>query len=382
MDVEERRGRAEPGATPEGRTIEEARCYLAANAAAVDPVLKEFWSVKRAEWSRFGDIVVGGADAYDALTSDGKKIRAGLVRLGYDACHGDHSPASFVADGLQRAAGCVEVLHNAFLIHDDIVDNSDLRRNRPTVHRRYADACAERFRTPADALAYGNAVALNFGDKGQALAQELLLSSGFPEEVLLKAVTLLSQVTIETVTGQLLDVGDIRLAELDEQQVLLIHEFKTAHYTIMLPLLMGAILAGAPEAALAAIRGYAVPIGIAFQIQDDILGLFGEEDLLGKPVDSDLKEGKKTLLFVHAHAAAASGDRRLLERAHGDPGSTPADLEDVRRIVRETGALARSEGIARLFVAQGKLHIPAITASEHWRRILGGLADYFIQRRY
>ncbi len=384
MAPEERIGKAAPGAAeagPDRTAIEEARRYIAENAAAVDPVLKRFWDKKRVEWARFGPLVIGAAEAYDRLTSDGKKIRAGLVRLGYDACHGHDSPPATVPDGIQRAAGCVEVLHNAFLIHDDIVDNSDLRRNLPTVHRRYADAARGRFPTLEAALIYGNAVALNFGDKGQALAQELLLSAGFPGDVLLKAVTLLSQVTIETVTGQLLDVGDVRLPELDESLVFLIHEYKTAHYTVMLPLLMGAILAGASDDVLASIRGYAVPIGIAFQIQDDILGLFGEESLLGKPVDSDLKEGKKTLLFVHAHAAAPPADRALLERAHGNPQVTAADLHAVRRIVRETGALARSEAIARGLVEGGKRHIPAITASEHWQRILGGLGDYIIRRR-
>jgi len=362
--------------------IDEAKRYVADNAAAVNPVLRSFWASKRAEWERFGRIVRGAADAYDLLTSDGKKIRAGLVKLGYDACLGEHSPPSAIPDGLERAAGCVEVLHNAFLIHDDIVDNSDLRRNVPTVHRRYADGARERFPTFAAALAYGNAVALNFGDKGQALAQELLLSSGFPGDVLLKAVTLLSQVTIDTVTGQLLDVGDVRLSELNEELVLLIHEYKTAHYTVMLPLLMGAILAAAPDEALASIRSYAVPIGIAFQIQDDILGLFGDEQLLGKPVDSDLKEGKKTLLFVHAYAAAAPAGRLLLERAHGNPQAGPEDLHAVRRIVRATGALAQSEAIARRLVDDGKQHIAGVTRSSHWRRILGGLADYFIQRGY
>ncbi len=362
--------------------VESAKRYVAENAAAVNPVLRGFWEQKRGEWDRFGPIVKGAADAYDLLTSDGKKIRAGLVKVGYDACRTETSPEATIADGVERAAACVEVLHNAFLIHDDIVDNSDVRRGMPTVHRRYADAARERFPNAEAALTYGNAVALNFGDKGQALAQELLLLSGFPEPVLLKAVTLLSQVTVDTVTGQLLDVGDVRLNELTEELVLMIHEYKTAHYTVMLPLLMGAILAGASDAALESIRSFAIPIGIAFQIQDDILGLYGDQKLLGKPVDSDLREGKKTLLFVHAHQAASPTDRERLQRTHGSPDVTPADLEAVRRIVRETGALERSEAIARDLVGQGKRHISGVTTSERWRRILGGLADYFILRRY
>ncbi len=364
------------------RAVEEAKTYVAENAESVNPVLRRFWEEKRAEWQRFGQIVSGTADAYDLLTADGKKIRAALVKLGFDACRHEDSPSSEVGDGIFRAAACVEALHNAFLIHDDIVDNSDLRRNQITVHRRYANDNRSRFESDEAALAYGCAVALNFGDKGQALAQELLLSSGFPGEVLLRGVALLSQVTIETVTGQLLDVEDVPLRELSEEQVLRIQEYKTAHYTVMLPLLLGGILAGAGPGVRESIRAYAIPIGIAFQIQDDILGLYGDSCVLGKPVDSDVREGKKTLLMVHAYEAANAEERQVLERTHGNPDLQPGDLHRVREIVRSTGALERSEAMGRDFVVRGKQHITGMTESDHWRRILGGLADYFIIRRY
>jgi geranylgeranyl diphosphate synthase type I len=370
-----------PSGTPQA-TIGAARAYLLECARSVNPVLHAFWEAKRHAWAGFPEIVRGAFDAYDHLTGDGKKVRAGLVRLGFEACRHAGSPAPTAPDSLDRAAGCVEILHNAFLIHDDIVDRSDLRRNAPTVHRRYADARRDRFPRPEDALAYGQAVALNFGDKGQALAQELLITSGFPEDVLLPAIALLSQVTAETVAGQLLDVEDVRLAELSEELVLRIHEYKTAHYTIMLPLQMGAILARADSARLPYIRDYAVPIGIAFQIQDDVLGLYGEETVLGKPVDSDVKEGKKTLLFVHAYERAAAADRAFLERAHGNAGLRPEDLERVRRIVRESGALARSEALARELVARGKAHIPSVTPDPRWQGVLAGVGDYLIERRY
>ncbi|MCK4303899.1 MAG: polyprenyl synthetase family protein [Candidatus Eisenbacteria sp.] len=362
--------------------VDKAKQYLAENAVAVNPVLEQFWEAKRREWQPLGESVAGAADAYCHLTANGKKIRAGLVKMGYDACHHESSPRSTVANGVLRAAGSVEILHNAFLIHDDIVDHSDLRRSAPTVHRRYADKARSRFNTELEALAYGQAVALNFGDKGQALAQELLLSSGFPEGVLLRAVTLLSEVTIDTVAGQLLDVADVKLCELTEAQVLRIHEYKTAHYTVMLPLLLGGVLAGVHESVLEGIRSYAIPIGIAFQIQDDILGLYGDSDVLGKPVDSDVKEGKKTLLFVHAYEAGSAQERSVLERVHGNSDLAPGDLERVREIVRSTGALSRSEELARKLVRQGKDCIQGTALAPHWKRILGGLADYFILRRY
>lgn len=363
-------------------TIAEARAYLAASAERVNPVLKRFWQEKTREWSAFPEIIAASFAAYDLLTGDGKKIRAGLVRLGYEVCAGPGTTGTPLPDGLDRAAACVEILHNAFLIHDDIVDESDLRRNRPTAHRRFADAARPRFRSDEEALQYGRAVALNFGDKGQALAQELLFSSGFGDPVILPAVRLLSRVTAETVAGQLLDVDDVGLADLTEELVLRIHEYKTAHYTIMLPLQLGALLAGAPEARMPALRAFALPLGVAFQIQDDILGLFGDERVLGKPVVSDVREGKKTLLMVHAYARADARGRRLLERAHGDPSLTAADLEGVRRVVRETGALERSERMAQALVEEGKGRIDEITHEPRWRRILQGLADYLIVRRY
>jgi len=200
--------------------------------------------------------------------------------------------------------------------------------------------------------------------------------------VLLPAIALLSQVTAETVAGQLLDVEDIRLTELTEAMVLRIHEYKTAHYTIMLPLLLGAILARADGAQLPGIRAYAVPIGIAFQIQDDLLGLYGEQVVLGKPVDSDVKEGKKTLLFVHAYERAGAADREFLRRVHGNPAAGWDDLERVRSIVRETGALASSEAMACDLVAEGQARIPEITRDPRWQRVLAGVGDFLIARRF
>jgi len=358
-----------------------ARRYLSENAERVNRVLIEFWSRKRADWAGFPDIIGSAFETYDQMTRSGKKIRAGLVLLGYDVCRASRTAGPSIEDGVHRAAAAVEILHNAFLIHDDIIDHSDLRRSMATVHRRYADANRARFATEEEALAYGRAVALNFGDKGQALAQELLLSSKFPSPVMLQAIALLSRVTADTVAGQLLDVVDVPLARLTEGVVLQIHRFKTAHYTVMLPLQMGAILAEAPAEVFPAIESFAIPVGIAFQVQDDILGLYGEEEVIGKPVGSDVREAKKTLLMVHAFAAAAQDERAFLEAMHGNETITLAELERVRGIVRQTGALERSEAFARDLVQRGKTHIPGICRDPRWQAILEGLADHLIQRR-
>jgi geranylgeranyl diphosphate synthase type I len=368
------------GSGIDSTAVEEARRYLRERTVPVNQALRRFWEQKREQWSGFPKIIRAAFDAYDRLTSEGKKIRAGLLCLGFEAARHPGSPPSRVSDGVERAAAAMEVLHNAFLIHDDIMDRADLRRNQPTVHCIYSDELRRRGVSLEDANAYGCAVALNFGDKGQALAQELLLSSGFPDEVLLPAIRLLSQVTDETVGGQLLDVVQVPLSELTAEHVLRIHEFKTARYTVMLPLLAGAILARADESVLDAIRGYAIPVGIAFQIKDDILGLYGDQSILGKPIDSDVREGKKTLLFVHAYESAGAEDRALLLRLHGKAALSAAGLFTVRTIVQRSGAVERSQQIARDLVEQGKTFVTALTRDPGSRRILCGLADHLIQR--
>jgi geranylgeranyl diphosphate synthase type I len=354
--------------------------YLHEKAVLVGATLAAFWKAKRAEWVGFPSLVQEVFDVYEDLTSGGKKLRAGLAILGYEACRHAGSPTSTRSDGLPIAAGAVEILHNAFLIHDDIVDRSELRRGKPTVHRRYAEKFRSQFATEDDAEQYGAAIALNFGDQGEALGEQLLLSSGFPDRLLVQAVAQFGITTADTVNGQILDLEHIKIGELTEDQVFRIHEFKTAHYTILLPLTLGAILADAPREVLASIRAYAIPTGMAFQVKDDVLGLFGDEKSLGKPVDSDLKEGKKTLLFVHAYRAASREDRLFLESVHGNPEATVDDLERVKEIVESTGALHLSEKIAADLVQQATASIPTITkaAESQWR--LRVLAEYCISR--
>jgi geranylgeranyl diphosphate synthase, type I len=363
-----------------GSNQHEAIAYLHEKAELVEAALAEYWKAKRAELDEFPSLVKEVIEVYDGLTRGGKKLRAGLAILGYEACRHSGSPASTKEDGLPRAAAAVEILHNAFLIHDDIVDRSELRRGKPTVHRRYEEKFRSSFANDDDAAQYGAAIALNFGDQGEALGEQLLLSSGFPDHLLVHAVAQFGTTTAETVNGQILDLEHIKISDLTEQQVFRIHEFKTAHYTILLPLTLGATLADAPNEVLESIRLYAIPTGIAFQVQDDILGLFGEQEKLGKPVDSDLKEGKKTLLFVHAYQAASEEDRHFLDLIHGNPHATGDDLERVKQIVISTGARERSEQIAAELVQKAITSIPSLTVAPESQHRLRILAEYCISR--
>jgi geranylgeranyl diphosphate synthase type I len=181
--------------------LNEAKSYLLNRAAEVESTLSEFWKLKHSEWQAFPGIIHEAFDVYDELTSGGKKLRAVLTILGYEACLHYESPSPEIENGIQRAASAVEILHNASLIHDDIMDRSELRRGKTTIYRRYANRFTSLFSSNEEANHYGISLALNLGDQGQALAEQLLLSSGFPKGLLLRAVSLLGSTTSDRLLG-------------------------------------------------------------------------------------------------------------------------------------------------------------------------------------
>ena len=361
--------------------LNEAKSYLFNRGAEVESTLSEFWELKHSEWQLFPGIIHEAFDVYDELTRSGKKLRAVLTILGYEACRHYESPNSKTENGLQRVAAAVEILHNASLIHDDIVDRSELRRGKATIYRRYANRFISLFSSIDEANHYGIALALNLGDQGQALAEQLLLSSGFPEGILLRAVSLLGTTTAETVVGQFLDLELVTLDKITQDQILRIYEYKTARYTVQCPLMLGAILADAPESVFAGIREFAIPIGIAFQIQDDILGLFAEPMAMQKTGDEDLKEGKKTILFELAYKGACTTDKQFLLSVHGNPLATDADFLRVKDIITYTGARHAAEEMAARLAEKAMEVIPTITSEPTSRNKLLLLAEYCIKRR-
>jgi len=164
---------------------------------------------------------------------------------------------------------------------------------------------------------------------------------------------------------------------------MLVHYYKTGKYTYETPLHTGAILAGASDDDLKALTEYAIPGGIAFQIQDDILGMFGDEYKIGKPADSDLSEGKKTLLIVKAFEKGDSLQKKILNKNLGSPKISSKDLREVRQIIIDTGSLEYSKKIALNLVNKAKERLQKYSHS-NWipegREFLDGIADYMIKR--
>ncbi len=266
----------------------------------------------------------------------GKRIRPALVYWGYRLCGGGKEKERDVI----RLSIATDLTHSFLLIHDDIMDRGTLRRGKPTLHIELAQMARRQHRPDADHL--GMAQAILLGDFCSALAYEVVSSADFPQEIGHKVLSVYTEMLQEVEVGQVLDIlygaGDA----VDEKEIHTVMEYKTARYTGLAPLRIGALLANATDEQLACITAFAPPMGRAFQIVDDVIGMLGTQKEIGKSNVSDLREGKKTLLIAKALKKADAAQKKRLLRALGDPEATREDLTAVRKILRKTGAADES----------------------------------------
>jgi geranylgeranyl diphosphate synthase type I len=310
----------------------------------------------------------------DFTCGPGKRLRPVLMRVAYQGLGGTATEA------IVRTSCAVELMQSFLLIHDDIMDRSELRRGRPTLHRWYESRYAEHVR---DAEHFGSAMAILAGDLASQLAMLVLSRAPFPPDRVSRAVACYNRITVDVCHGQVLDMllPQLPLNAVKEEDVWKAMEYKTARYTVEGPLHLGAILAGAQEATLERISDYGVPLGVAFQLQDDILSVFGEETHTGKSAASDLTDGKRTLLVVEAWKLASEQQRRRLARVLGNPAAGAKEIEAARRILEDTGARAHALQVARESAAQAKRALAQIPLASRERRFLADLADYIVARQ-
>ena len=280
------------------------------------------------------------ADLSLLFTGGGKRLRPAFCWWGHAAIAEPTHP-----DALLRAAAGLDLLHVSALVHDDVMDASDTRRGLPAVHRQFESRHVEAHLLGSPE-AFGQAGAILLGDLLLVWSMELFHASGMPVEALARATPLLDAMRTEVICGQFLDVfaqaepvGAMDLMALVPRVV----EFKTSRYTVIRPLQVGAALAGADETALAALAAYGSPLGRAFQFRDDVLGVFGEPGLTGKPAGDDLREGKRTVLIAHALELASETAKERLIGLLGSSELDAADVATAREIIVTSGALAATE---------------------------------------
>jgi geranylgeranyl diphosphate synthase, type I len=267
----------------------------------------------------------------------GKRFRALLVLAGYHIATGRNpKPALPVAAALEH-------FQSWMLIHDDIIDHAEERRGGPSVHRALAVA-HRRERLEGSSDDYGVGIAITLGDLEETFTVGALTRARSAPTNRLAALEEYVRMTRLTAYGQLLDIrnGILDPGSVREEDVLAVHRFKSAIYTVVSPLRIGALLGGGTARSLADLETFGTNIGIAFQLRDDVLGAGFDAGESGKSAN-DLVEGKRTLLVVRAWAKASETDRQRLTRVLGNAQAMPEDVERARNVIRETGSLEYSE---------------------------------------
>jgi geranylgeranyl diphosphate synthase type I len=271
--------------------------------------------------------------------SGGKRFRAAFCWWGYRAVE----PEVADEDALLRACAALELLHASALVHDDYMDASDTRRGRPATHRAFATAHREAS-WRGDPEQYGASAAILLGDLLLTWSDELLRRCGLPSDRVVAALTAFDHTRSEVITGQFLDVSVQARGRADVDAAMTVLRYKSAKYSIERPLHIGGLLAGASLEQLGELSAYGLPLGEAFQLRDDLLGVYGDPAATGKPAGDDLVEGKRTVLVALALDSAPAEDARRLDAALGTP-LTEADVQDLRAIIDASGAHAQLEQV-------------------------------------
>ena len=304
----------------------------------------------------------------------GKHIRGALTVLGYQCAGGAKNK------DILQAAIVVDLLHSALLIADDVMDQDDLRRGNPTIHKFYENRLAQKYKR-FDPYHFGVSMAFNLSLLAIFFAEEVFSKIDFGPKKVQKAQEFMNSYLALTVFGQGIDVVRQGNLSTTTKEILTIHRLKTAYYTISGPLQVGGILGGASKGQLRAMAQYGEKVGVAFQLRDDELGIFGDEQALGKPVNSDLKEGKNTVLFVKAFELANANQFKVLKDSFGNSRVNRAQLKKAQEVIVDTGALQFSQDMKRQLITQGKLYVPQITLNEKLRKILYNIADFMVKRK-
>jgi geranylgeranyl diphosphate synthase, type I len=319
---------------------------LPAIRAQVGTALDEFLGRQRRALGGIAPDMLPWMDAIGGLLASGKRLRPAFCYWGWHAAGGEDCPQ------VLAAAAALELLHASALVHDDLIDGSETRRGRPSVHRRFAAAHADGgWRGSADA--FGAAAAVLVGDLLMAWTDELFHASGLPGPALRRGQPVLDAMRAELVCGQYLDVLGQAAGDGTVSSAMRVATYKSAKYTVERPLQLGAALAGAGQPLAAAFAGYGARIGLAFQLRDDVLGVFGDPAQTGKPAGGDLREGKRTVLVAIARERASAAERELLDHRLGDPLLNEAGAEEIRSILTSTGAVAECELMIDANVAEG-----------------------------
>lgn len=326
----------------------------------VQEVLDRFLADQRRQLAQIGPELTPLTEIAGDLLRGGKRLRPAFCYWGWRGAGGpDVAPIIAVSASL-------ELFQAAALVHDDLIDGSDTRRGLPSAHRRF-----ERLHRGSawlgDRTRFGAAGAILLGDLLLGWSDELLSGAGLDSDAMRRARPMYDRMRTEVGAGQYLDVlaqviGPARPDEMGDRARRVIR-YKAARYSVERPLLLGGAAAGASEELLAAYSSFGLALGEAFQLRDDVLGVFGDPEQTGKPAGDDLREGKQTLLIAYTLERAGPEARATVDRLLGDSQLDAGGVNRLRRVIVDTGALARVEKVVTELVTRAREELDSAPVS-------------------
>ena len=302
----------------------------------IDGVLADFTKARSNALVDIGSELQPVAAAMtEFITDGGKRFRPIFAYLGYLGTGATPRPE------ILKACTALELVHVCALIHDDVMDGSDTRRNKPAIHRLFQSLHTDSS-YQGNSERFGLASAILLGDLALVWADRLLVESGITREEFINAQEVFSDMRDELMAGQYLDVLEGALATTSVERSLKVARFKSGKYSIERPLHFGAALAGRPEFNETYSK-FGLPLGEAFQLRDDVLGVFGDPKVTGKPAGDDIREGKRTVLIAVTMENSSSTERNIVTSALGNPSLSDSQVEEIQGIIKGTGALSEVE---------------------------------------
>jgi geranylgeranyl diphosphate synthase, type I len=338
---------------------------------SVSAALSEFLDRQRETLAAMDPSLGPVVDEVCAVAEGGKRLRPAFAYWGWRGAR-DQATAEDEAAVL-TAVAALEFVHASALVHDDVMDGAHTRRGRPATHVGFASRHTVEDLS-GDRELFGTGAAILIGDLALVWSDELLRRSGLSAAALTRARAVWDTMRTEVTAGQYLDLLRAAGGLPGADGALTVARYKSAGYTVQRPLQLGAAIAGAGPEVTEAYTAIGLPLGEAFQLRDDVLGVFGDPLVTGKSADDDLREGKQTLLIALAEQAADEAGRGLLNRSLGNADAGPEEIEALRALLEATGARARVEERITERTALARSAIAAAPLADDARAALDALA--------
>jgi geranylgeranyl diphosphate synthase type I len=315
----------------------------------VNAALSDYLDFKIGEIKKLGSYHVNFYENMkEYFMRGGKRLRPILVAIGYKAVNEDVSHPY-----LYRAACSMEIIHNGTLLHDDLIDHDETRRGGPTFHARYRDAYLAHTDDKEKAFDWGMTMAIIGGDILLNMGAQAIQESELDDSTSVKCLTMYQTAYQFLGDGVMLEMNMVYEPDITPEIYMQMVSLKTA-VLFHTSLVIGATIAGANASQIGALHEFGLKVGQAFQMQDDILGSFGDESITGKSADGDIREGKKTMLLLKSYELANDEQKGTLDSLLGKDDMTAEEVEKVRTIFKETGGLDATNTLMENLLSEGQ----------------------------